>query len=285
MNPAIRLRRLTENDLLFADVLRAQAGWNQTLTDWRRFLRMNPGGCFLAEWDGAPAGTATTTLHGREVAWIGMVLVEASYRQRGIGRALLEHCLTHLQSCGVRCVKLDATPLGKPVYEALGFQTEWTLARWEATGAQPETGGEGIKEWSTADGARVEQLDAAAFGVSRKQLLTELVGDGRAALVAETAPGRLAGYGLMRAGSNASYLGPIAAESVEAGKRLVGALIARCCTGRIYWDIPDANREAFGWAEKYGFTQQRTLTRMFRGENVAVGNARMQYALAGPEVG
>src|SRR4030095_8944740 len=61
MNPAIRLRRLTESDLLFADVLRAQAGWNQTLTDWRRFLRMNPGGCFLAEWGGAPPGTARTT--------------------------------------------------------------------------------------------------------------------------------------------------------------------------------------------------------------------------------
>jgi ribosomal protein S18 acetylase RimI-like enzyme len=285
MNRAIRLRRLLENDLAFADQLRAQAGWNQTMTDWRRFLRMNPEGCFLAEWNGVPAGTATTLLHGNTVAWIGMVLVEASYRERGIGRALLEHCLTHLQTCGVRCVKLDATPLGKPVYEALAFQAEWTLARWESHGAKPETSGEGIREWSTADFARVEPLDLAAFGISRKDLLTELVRDGRSAFVAEAESGRLAGYGLMRAGSNATYLGPIAAESVEAGKRLVDALMARCGTGKIYWDIPDANKAALGWAEKYGFTQQRALTRMFRGENLAVGNPLLQYALAGPEVG
>ena len=287
MNPAIGLRRLTETDLQFADALRAQAGWNQTPADWQRFLKMNREGCFLAEWNGLPAGTATTTTYGTDVAWIGMVLVDEAYRQRGIGRALLEACIDHLQSRGIRCIKLDATPLGKPVYEALGFQTEWTLARWEVTAAISPAAKStpDLREWAADDAVRAKELDMAAFGTSRTELLVELAKDSQVALVTEASPRGLTGYGLMRAGSQASYLGPIAADSPDAGKALIDALIARCGAERIYWDIPDSNDAALDWAGKYGFARQRTLTRMFRGENVAIGNPLLQYALAGPEVG
>src|SRR4026209_418202 len=131
MNTSIRLRVLTREDLPFADAVRALAGWNQTIADWERFLAAEPGGCFLAEWDGVPAGTATTIVYGPAVAWIGMVLVHPDHRRRGIGRALLERCIEHLRERGVRCIKLDATPAGKQVYDGLGFKDEWTLTRSE----------------------------------------------------------------------------------------------------------------------------------------------------------
>ena len=100
MSSFLHIRILTSDDLPFADSLRAIVGWNQTLDDWRRFLAMEPEGCFLAEWDGAPVGTATTLRYGLEVAWIGMVLVHPDQRRRGIGKASLHHCITiarHLQ--------------------------------------------------------------------------------------------------------------------------------------------------------------------------------------------
>src|SRR5215510_8173248 len=122
MNPSLHVRCLTQADLPFADSVRATAGWNQTRRDWERFLALEPNGCFLAEWNGAPAGTATTTVYGTELAWIGMVLVHPDYRRRGIGRALLEHCIEHLREREVRCIKLDATPAGKKVYDGLGFK-------------------------------------------------------------------------------------------------------------------------------------------------------------------
>jgi ribosomal protein S18 acetylase RimI-like enzyme len=193
MKPAIRLRLLTAEDLAFAEVVRAAAGWNQSLEDWRRFLELEPDGCFLAEWEGAPAGTATTLIHGPELAWIGMVLVHPDYRRRGIGQALLRHCIEHLRARGVGCLKLDATPLGQPGYERLGFRSEWTLARWERAGAPavadappeppPEPRGLGMRQSSAAFGPAPSETkrqrtaalqDAVACGCApRRYMATE----------------------------------------------------------------------------------------------------------------
>src|SRR5260370_3718505 len=106
MNSPLRVRSLAVADLAFADSVRALAGWNQTLDDWRRFLAADPEGCFLAEWNGAPAGTATTTFYAPELAWIGMVLVHPSYRRRGIARAFLGRAIEYPLRRRPRCLQL-----------------------------------------------------------------------------------------------------------------------------------------------------------------------------------
>ena len=103
VNLCISLRVMRQTDLPFADAVRALAGWNQTLDDWRRFLAIEPDGCYLAERNGQSAGTATTIVYGPTVAWIGMVLVHPDYRRKGVGTALLEQCLTYLRTSGVSC--------------------------------------------------------------------------------------------------------------------------------------------------------------------------------------
>ncbi len=287
MNSCIHLRVLRQTDLPFANAVRALAGWNQTPDDWHRFLAMEPEGCFLAEWNGQSAGTATTIVYGPTVAWIGMVLVHPDYRRRGVGGALLKQCIDYLHERGVRGIKLDATPAGKRVYDGLGFKDEWPLARWERARpwpcpAHPEVR---IRDWRESDAQLVEQLDTAAFGACRLRLLQALLPQSCGALVFESAPGRIDGYGLMRKGARAWYLGPVAATSAEAGLGLVEALVSRCEGEMIFWDIPDANTAAVEWARQCGFTLQRPLIRMYLGENSAPSDPRTQFALAGPEVG
>jgi GNAT superfamily N-acetyltransferase len=180
---SLRLRTLTLTDLGFADSLRAIAGWNQTLPDWERFLATERDGCFLAECNGVPAGTATTTIYGPELGWIGMVLVHPDFRRRGIGSALLQHSISYLRGCGVRCIKLDATPAGKMVYDRLGFRIEWTLNRWVGRPATEKPPLPAPRPWQAADAALVDSLDANAFGVSRRALLTRLAQQSTVALV------------------------------------------------------------------------------------------------------
>ena len=78
----IRIRQMTAADLGLGMRLKSQAGWNQTEADWRRFLEMQPDGCFVAEFDGVSVGTAVGCVFG-SVAWIAMVLVDAEFRGRG----------------------------------------------------------------------------------------------------------------------------------------------------------------------------------------------------------
>jgi GNAT superfamily N-acetyltransferase len=285
MNPSLQLRLLTHHDLPFADSVRALAGWNQTIADWERFLSAEPDGCFIAEWNSVPAGTATTIIYSPALAWIGMVLVHPDYRRRGIGRALLERCLEHLRGRGVSCIKLDATPAGKPVYDGFGFKEESTLTRWEhaavhCPSTEPVSGVRGGRDVDA-----VESLDAAAFGVSRRKILEPLLKQAHCSLVFETKSGRVAGYGLLREGSSALYLGPLVATSDSVAMRLADALLAKAEGRKIYWDIPDRNPAAVELAVERGFTRQRVLTRMYLGENATPGDPQQQFAIAGPELG
>ena len=106
-----------------------------------------------------------------------------------------------------------------------------------------------------------------------------------AALVVESEPGRLVGYGLVRPGARAFYLGPVVAASAETGLALVDALLASCAGQPVFWDIPDQNEPAVQWAREHGFSAQRPLMRMFLHENLAPGNPLRQFALSGPETG
>jgi GNAT superfamily N-acetyltransferase len=287
MKPVLQLRVLTPADLDFADGLRAASGWNQTRADWQRFLATEPDGCFIAECDGQPAGTATTTVYGHDLAWIGMMLVHPEYRRRGVGTALLTRCLEGLRGRGVRCIKLDATPLGERLYRRFGFDAEWTLQRWE--GNAPAAGASlrspNLRPWTGRDFDAVVLLDRSAFGVARTRLLPLLAAASHRGLVHVAPGGELEGFGFIRVGARAAYLGPVVAGSSPAGVALVRQLFAESPARVVYWDVPDGNAAGVALARELGFAPQRPLVRMFLGENVHAGDPLRQFALAGPEVG
>lgn len=126
----MEMRRMTRADIPGGMRLKDLAGWNQTSADWARFLEAGEEGCFAVELDGAVRGTAATIDYQGRFAWVGMVLVDPEYRGRGIGTKLLERCVEYLDAIRIPCIKLDATPLGKPIYEKLGFVTEYEIERW-----------------------------------------------------------------------------------------------------------------------------------------------------------
>lgn len=296
MNAAARIRELTRDDLAFAHALRGQVGWNQTYADWERFLACQPDGCFIAEAGGRPVGTATTTIYGPELAWIGMVLVDPAHRRCGFGRALLLHCLSFLEQRGVTGIKLDATPAGKQVYDALGFVDEWTLTRWR----RPAT--EGLVSQASPAGAlttvpcrtvpltapfdaRLAALDREAFGIDRTAVRERLhqQSAGVAVLGANLSTDEL-GYGLRRPGANATYLGPLVASTPTPALAIAEHLL-QDLAGPVIWDIPDAQAEARDFASARGFVPERRLTRMVRGTNTCPGRPAMIFGLAGPEIG
>jgi GNAT superfamily N-acetyltransferase len=279
------LRRLCAEDLAAADQLRADLGWNQTISDWERLLDLSPEGCFVAEQNARIIGTCTTVPYGNALAWIGMMMVHPENRGQGIGKALLEHAVAHLFQRGVRCIKLDATPMGKPLYEQIGFVPEWALTRWEHPGSPlgVEPAPDFIHAPVEKDWPGILALDAEACGVSRGPLLHSLAASSRRVLIHQS-EGSILGFGMLRAGACAAYLGPMVARP-GMGEQLARCLLSGRDDQPIFWDIPDMNQSASDLARRLGFTFHRPLTRMSLDTDLVPSDPFTQWGIADPATG
>jgi GNAT superfamily N-acetyltransferase len=261
--------------------LKHQAGWNQTEADWRRFLDLEPEGCFVAELDGTPVATTVVCTFG-PVAWVAMVLVDAAARGRGIGTALMRHALAYLDERGVRSVRLDATPLGRPLYEKLGFVAQFELARHE--GVLPSAAkATGVEPAHPEDLEELLALDRAATATDRRPLLLRLFAEQPDVVRVVRRDGRCVGFVTARLGTRALQIGPCIA-SVEAGPLLFADAWHRYAGEYVFIDIPTGNMRAAAMAAAQGLTVQRHLLRMCRGEGI-VERVEELWASSGPEKG
>jgi GNAT superfamily N-acetyltransferase len=277
----IRVRPMTAADLPLGLRLCRAAGWNQTEADWRRFLDLQPDGCFVAEVNGAPVGTTTACVFG-PVAWIAMVLVEESARGRGVGTALMRGALDFLDGRGVASVRLDATPLGRPLYERLGFVEQFRLARYEGT-LPPAPGVAGVEDALPGQWEALAALDEAATRTDRRRMLLRLFAEQPGGVRLVRHGDRPTGFLAMREGERAVQLGPCVATA-EAGPLLFADAWHRHAGRRVYLDVPEANEAAARLAEAGGLTVQRHLTRMCRGVQVCE-RVEALWASSGPEKG
>src|SRR6266850_7622987 len=124
------VRLLRASDIPQAMRLKDAAGWNQTEEDWRRILDLEPEGCFGIEREGRLVATTTAICYGRELAWIGMVLTDPEFRGQGLASQLMRRTLEFLNGRTIQCVKLDATGMGRGLYQKFGFVDECPVERW-----------------------------------------------------------------------------------------------------------------------------------------------------------
>lgn len=266
--------------------LKNLAGWNQTIADWRRLLRLNPSGCFAALADEKVVATITTTEYEDELAWIGMVLVEPSFRRRGIATRLMEAALEYLKEKQVRAVKLDATPEGQLVYEGLGFEFELMVERWSRAGDAVNTTSDRAPDAADSALGSVLELDRRAFGADRSQLLRLLIDDSTGGLRSRRKIGEnSSGYALARPGTAADYIGPIVADDPQTALALLDDMLGRATNAQVLIDINTTFGVAPAELKSRGFVKQRDLIRMRRGEESGAGTSDLIFAIAGPEVG
>jgi GNAT superfamily N-acetyltransferase len=277
----IEIRLMAIADLPLGLKLSRQAGWNQMESDWRRFLSMQPQGCFVAELDGTPVATTVTCAFG-PVAWIAMVLVEMGSRRKGVATSLLKHALDYLDNQHVRTVRLDATSAGQPVYERLGFLPEYSLTRYE--GIAPGAGPEAHVETAPASlFPEIVAFDHRTTGAHREKMLVRLFEEWPQAVRVLRRGERLAGFVAARRGANATQIGPCIATD-DAGPALLRDALSHVAGRPVFIDIPRDNACALGVAEAGGLKAQRHFVRMYRGDRITDRPAAI-WASSGPEKG
>jgi GNAT superfamily N-acetyltransferase len=283
LNPMAGIRLMTGDDLAAGMRLKSQAGWNQVEADWQRFLAMQPDGCFVAECDGAVVGTTVACVFDN-VAWLAMVLVETAHRGRGIGTALVRHALEFIDRLGVRSVRLDATALGRPVYEKLGFAAQYELARYEGV-LPPETstGESQVEAACPEEYERICALDRAIAGADRRTFLMRLFEESPDDVRVMKRRENIHGYVAVRRGSGAVQVGPCIAEP-DAGAVLLRDAARRYGGTRVFVDVPLGNETAVACANALTLTESRRFVRMCRGPATGEDVSRL-WASSGPELG
>jgi GNAT superfamily N-acetyltransferase len=281
----MKIRVMSDDDIPAGVRLKEIAGWNQTRADWRRFLEASPAGCFVAELDTRVCGTVATIVFEKRFAWIGMVLVDPDYRNRGIGTRLLQTAIEYLDSLKIATLKLDATPQGKPLYEKMGFVSEYDIERWILRRAH-------VAKTLPADAHLPSPLDKAIletdkriFGADRSVLLQSLHRDAPEFTVAVSARGELQGYTLGRRGAFADHLGPWMATDADTAGQLLDRFLAQSPRETVIVDWLKNNEATGKLLESAGFVQSRALTRMYRGVNGYPGEPKLLCAILGPEFG
>lgn len=278
----ISIRTMTFDDIPRGMYLKKQAGWNQTETDWRRFIELQPSGCFVGERDGCAVATACTCVLD-SVGWIGMVLVDQPLRGQGIGTRMMEHCLQYVRDCGVETVRLDATPAGRRVYEKLGFEVDYEILRMEGI-ATPQSVHADVEPVGRDQLKAICSFDEGVRGMKRHLFLERLYDHAPDRMQVVFSDGKVAGYLAHRLGVEATQIGPSVAISDSVGQSLADTALTQCAGQRVFMDIPTENQSAVAWARSRGLVVQRPLMRMHLGKPVNDDPLR-QWASSGPEKG
>jgi GNAT superfamily N-acetyltransferase len=291
---AVQIQPLTLSHLDGARTLSTTIGWNQRAEDWRMLLDIAPAGSFAAVANGRVVGTAIGIDYGR-FGWIAMMLVDPAYRGRGLGGRLLGRAMTALPPR--LPIRLDATPLGRPLYQRFGFEDEVVLSRHVADApshvplAAPQGMAPCVRPLTAAELPSVVAQDTGVFGGHRHRVIEWMMdGSPEYAWVAHDNAGRPQ-YCLGRAGLMFDQIGPVVAQDVEVAQTLVGAALRHAAQRPAVIDAFDAHDTFAAWLRSVGFRAQRPLYRMCRPagtrvwEDVHAGPDLIEFAILGPEFG
>ncbi len=281
-------RPLGQNDISGAMHLKDEAGWNQTVDDWQVFLAGEQNVNYAAVDGERLVGTVTGINYENKVAWIGMMIVDEAYRGKGISKKLMTLAIEGLrQNCA--SIKLDATPLGLPVYAKLGFHEEYTILRMvnPCVDALPSTDIDrgGIRPVTENDSDGIIELDRQIFGAGRSDLISQMINRLPEKSFLFEDKDRITGFVIGREGTRFVQIGPVTALREKDAEILITKALGDLKGSAVVIDVPEDKAGIISMLKTIGFEVQRPLYRMYLEKNLFPGKPEYQYAICGPEFG
>jgi GNAT superfamily N-acetyltransferase len=271
------IQPLTVADLPSCLALARDRKWLPEERKWR--LLFDLGTVYGArDPSGDLAGVTVLTRYGAEFAVIGMMLVATRYGGRGLGRALMIHALADAADA---TVFLHATPVGRPLYEKLGFVSSGAshthLGGFRpATLAAPAAAAGRSRPAGPGDLMAIRRLDAQANGMDRAHLVRRLPGFTDQLRVTERL-GAITGYVGAYPGLRYASIGPVIAETVDDAKTLI-ADVASAIAGPVRIDLGDRHPQLREWVAHHGLASAVSSAVMVLGGRPLPGDRARCFA-------
>jgi GNAT superfamily N-acetyltransferase len=255
--------------------LMRKIGWNHPLEQTRQNIAWGGKGSFCLAFDERIVGTAIALKYSERLAWIGLVISDPEYQRRGFARRLMNHAMQHLQS--VESIMLDASTLGFPLYDKMGFQSLYKINVYAGT-PQRFAPSAAIRPMTTSDLSTVINMDCEIMGLPRPQVLNWLFENSKPYVM--TVGDKITGYAFARVQIDGLRIVAWNAEDSATAEALFqfGSSLAAEGGYGFQASIPELNKAASAIAERHGLTIDRTVTRMVYGKEPP-GHMSEQYGI------
>lgn len=257
----IQISLMKDEDIDFAVSLTDYEDWGNVAADFRRVIRFEPEGCFIARIDNDRVGMITTTSIG-DYAFMGSLIVKNGYRRRGIGEALMKHAISYLTDRRIATIELDATFEGLPLYRKLGFRDKYLSFRLK----RPATGGS-VHGYSSPEYASKEiiDFDRQLTGFDRERLLSRFLEEFDESVYISRS-GRLNGFALVYPRSPGQcQVGPIVAETADIAAELIHAIVNDKGNHDLIIGLPEKAHPLTPTLLQLGFVHYPPSVRMYLG--------------------
>jgi GNAT superfamily N-acetyltransferase len=226
-----------------------------------RFAGVQPDGLVVVDDDGSVVGTGCCVAYPEgKFGWIGLVATLPGFERRGIATAITEYLAGVLADQGCASV-LDASAVGGPVYERMGFADRSVTRVMGFVGTEsPPIAGDECEPMTSGDVDEVARFDSPRFGATRREMLAKVIDQhpGRSLLLRRR--GKVAGYAV----SQERTLGPVVADTSESLTSLISGAM------RLEWASPPRicvppESGHIATLHRLGFEHRRDLRHMRRG--------------------
>jgi predicted N-acetyltransferase YhbS len=282
------LRLFKESDIEFAYELTKIEGWNYAKEDIQRMFRFNPLGCFIAEVNGKQAGHVFSVNYGK-LGWIGLLIVRAEYRRKGIGTTLTKEAINHLLDNGVETVRLEAVYSILAMYRKLGFVEEYDSLRFSGVSKKIDfAAGSNVRLIKEEMIKEVARFDVEYFGANRIKVLSSLYHDNPELCFVSHSGSKIDGYIMFRKAKKGYRVGPWVCNPENS--QAVRELLMKCMDTvggnvKLYVGVPAVNKKAVEILRSFGFEQYSKSIRMCIGKKLESECVSGVFAIGGPEKG
>ncbi len=283
----IRCWNRTDIDYVLECVSRE--GWGHTQLDVERCWKLEPKGCFIAEFQNKPIGHVFSICYGK-IGWIGLLIVNPERRGQGVGFALMETAVNYLQKASAETIRLDAVEKAVPLYQRLGFIEDFDSLRFRRQPRQKEKLElkRGITfQMRDDDVVNVAQFDAPYFGANRLGALQSIYRDHPQLCFVAKEKGNTVGYLMTRQTQNGFWIGPWVCLDPKTARHLFSTLI-NAIEGEdseLRVGLPVLNARGRRLMERLGFELTRKSIHMVLGNRGNQGDVTHVYSIGGPEKG
>ena len=166
------IRTMRSSDMGFVLNATNEMQWAYSRVEIERVISLSNGVSYV--WEDEELRGFITSLIYSSTAIIGHLFVTAGYRGIGIGKSLLEHALSVLDSSGVESVIVFSTEDGSGLYEQMGFSKGPKVVSYGMNVTGPLSRLPGAESVLPEDLDEIAAFDERIFGDSRINLMERL---------------------------------------------------------------------------------------------------------------